>query len=151
MYSEYNGVGMDLLEKFEEDIFPIMLCKMHKNMQKQYDEILKPYGLSKFHSFYLLCLLKFKKGLKLNDLNEIIGCDKANTSRAIADLEDKDIICKDIPEDKEKKYFVKLTEYGKKIAQKFYESSREFYNRIFNKLTRDDQEKFYEIMLKMTN
>ena len=142
---------MDLFEKFEEDVFPIMLCKIHKNLQKQYVEILKPYGLSKFLSFYLLCLLKFKSGLKLNDLNEIIGCDKANTSRAIADLEEKNIVCKDIPIDKEKKFFVKLTDYGLNLAQKFYNSSKTFYEKILNKLSHEEQEKFYEIMLKMTN
>ena len=46
--------------------------------------------------------------VKLNELNKLIGCDKANTSRAIGDLEEKGIIFKNNIDCSEKKYLVKF-------------------------------------------
>ena len=92
------------IENIENCVIPILFNKTNKEFTKAYDELLKPYGLTKFHGFYLICLYKNPQGLKLNDINHIIGCDKANTSRAIADLENKGFISKSTDNTNEKKY-----------------------------------------------
>lgn len=137
------------IEKFENCVIPILFNKTNKELTKVYDELLKPYGLSKFHGFYLICLQKNPQGLKLNDINHIIGCDKANTSRAITDLENKGFIIKVFDNCNEKKYMVKLSEQGSDIAGKFVENIRKVSNSMLDKLTEEEQSQFVYLIQKM--
>ena len=121
---------MKYIEELENQIFPLIFNKLIKNCNRQYDLFLKPYGLSKHHAFYLTCLHKFKEGLTMNNFNSIIGCDKANTSRAIADLLEKDLICKDKEFDNEKKYLVKLTPKGCELANSFVDDCKNYTQKI---------------------
>lgn len=129
----------------EHYIMPILFNRVIKTFNKVYDEYLKPYGLSKFHGFYLMALFKHPSGLKLNDFTSIIGCDKANTSRAVADLEEKKLADRDYSTTTEKKYLVKLTEAGKVIASKFDDNIRKFAEKVFSCL--DERERLQLIYL----
>ncbi len=123
----------------EHYIVPILFNRVMKSFNKVYDEYLKPFGLSKFHGFYLMTLFKYPNGLKLNDFNTIIGCDKANTSRAMADLEEKRLVLKDFPTTAEKKFLVRLTEKGREVAFKFDENMRKFGEKVFSCLDEDER------------
>lgn len=140
---------MNNIDNFENEVFPILFNKINKNINKQYDKFLKPYALSKLHAFYLICLRKFDKGLKLNDLNSLIGCDKANTSRAITDLEEKGVVTRDTTFDNERKYFVKLTEYGNKIASYFINESKKKLNSMLSNLDEKEQEQLFYLINKL--
>ena len=128
---------------------PILFSKMSKDFNRDYGEFLKPYGLSKIHSFYLLCLHKRPDGIKLKELSEIVGCDKANTSRAIADLQDKGIVCKDKDNDIEKKYMVMLTSEGREIANKFAELVRVNVTNVLSKLSKNEIDTLKSIINKL--
>lgn len=144
---------MDNLEINNINIFdidlPIVLNKMSKNFNRDYGEFLKPYGLSKIHSLYLLCLHKRKDGMKLKELNEVIGCDKANTSRAISDLQEKGIICRNTENENEKKYLVKLTEHGYNVSTKFAELVKQNVNKVISKLTKEEMSTLIGIFKKL--
>ena len=142
---------MDRFKALETDILPVLCNKMNKIFQKQYDEFLKPYGLSKFHAFYLTYLAKFRDGLKMVDLNTLIGCDKANTSRAIADLIEKGIICKDNNIDKEKKYNVILTDKGLEIANALTNNSEQIINDMLGNLEQDEVGQLFYLIKKVLN
>ena len=137
------------IENFENCIIPILFNKTNKLFTKLYDDLLKPYGLSKFHGFYLICLHKNPDGLKLNDFNQIIGCDKANTSRAMSDLEAKGFIVRDSESIIEKKYMVKLTDIGKEVSDKFVNNIRKFGSSLMDKLTEDEQKQLVYLIQKM--
>lgn len=137
------------IENIENCVIPILFNKANKEFTKVYDELLRPYELTKFHGFYLICLQKNPQGLKLNDINHILGCDKANTSRAITDLEVKGFINKCCDNCNEKKYVVKLTDKGREIADRFIENIREFNKSILNKLTEDEQMQLVSLIKKM--
>ena len=128
---------------------PILFSKMSKDFNRDYGEFLKPYGLSKIHSFYLLCLHKRPDGIKLKELSEIVGCDKANTSRAIADLQDKGIVCKDTDNDIEKKYMVMLTSEGREIANKFAELVRVNVTNVLSRLSKNEIDTLKSIINKL--
>jgi DNA-binding MarR family transcriptional regulator len=128
---------------------PILFSKMSKDFNRDYGEFLRPYGLSKIHSFYLLCLHKRPEGIKLKELSEIVGCDKANTSRALADLQDKGIVCKDTDSDIEKKYMVMLTNNGKDIADKFAELVKDNVTNVLSKLTKNEVDTLKSIINKL--
>ena len=137
------------IEKFENCVIPILFNKTNKELTKAYDDLLRPYGLSKFHGFYLICLHKNPQGLKLNDINHIIGCDKANTSRAITDLEKKGFIIKVYDNCNEKKYVVRLSEQGLEIADKFIGNIRKVGNSMLDRLTEEEQTQLIYLIQKM--
>ena len=136
-------------EEFLEIDLPILFSKMSKDFNKDYVDFLKPYGLGKLHAFYLICLYKCPNGIKLKDLNELIGCDKSNTSRALADLQDKGIVCKDTDSDIEKKYMVMLTDDGREIAKAFANLVKKNVNVILSRLTQNEVETLFNIVKKL--
>lgn len=141
---------MKYIDELENDILPLVFSRITKNCNRQYDMFLKPYGLSKHHAFYITCLYKFKDGLKMNDFNNIIGCDKANTSRAIADLLEKGLICKSSEFDNEKKYSVKLNSKGFEIADSFIKDSKEYMEKMFGSLTEEEIKSFVQLLKKIS-
>ena len=112
---------MCCLDKLDELNMPILFSKISKNFNKKFGDYLKTYGLSKIQAFYLVCLYKNDQGLTLNQLNDMTGCDKANTSRAISDMEVKGIVDRN-NKDIEKKYGVYLTDKGKEITSEFVQA-----------------------------
>ncbi len=128
---------------------PILFSKMSKDFNKDYGEFLKPYGLGKLHAFYLLCLHKRPQGMKLKDLSEIVGCDKANTSRALADMQERGIVCKDTDSNLEKKYMVMLTDNGLKIAEEFATIVKGNVEKVLSRLTKNEIETLFSIVKKL--
>ena len=142
---------MKYIEELENQIFPLIFNKLIKNCNRQYDLFLKPYGLSKHHAFYLTCLHKFKEGLTMNNFNSIIGCDKANTSRAIADLLDKGLICKSSEFENEKKYSIRLTSKGFEIADSFVQDSKKYMEALLDVLTDYECDSFMKTLKKIAS
>lgn len=126
-----------------------MFNKIAKSFNKKFGDLLVPYGLSKLHSFYILCLHTHKNGLTLNQLNFLTGCDKANTSRAIADLEDKGIVMKSSMSN-EKKYKVFLTEQGFQVAKEFVKEIKESIKKYFASLTEKEFAFLQNVLLKLS-
>ena len=135
-------------ESSRELEFPILFNKLTKNFNKKLGDFLVPYGLSKLHSFYMVCLYMHKKGLTLNQLNFMTGCDKANTSRAISDMEDKGIVVRSSG-DNEKKYKVMLTDKGINIGKDFVKSVKESIKRAFSSLTDKEVSVFHNVIFKL--
>ena len=128
---------------------PIFFSQINKDFNKLCERFLKPKGFGKLHAFYLICLYDKINGLKLNEINDYIGCDKANTSRAIADLENKNIICRDSPNNCEKKYFVKLTSLGLELCKEFILKIKEEISKMFKRLTDDEFNIFIRLLNKL--
>ena len=127
---------------------PLLLNKINKNFCKECDSCLKEIGLSKLHAFYLLCLFHNMQGVKLTKLSELVGCDKANTSRVINDLENKNIVIRE-NENQIKKYVIKLTDYGKSICEEFAGKIRERFRKMFECLTNEETKQFFGLLEKM--
>lgn len=96
--------------------FPIWFAKIRKVMQKRHTELLKPYGLSSIHAMYLVALLHCKEGMTLREISDSLFVDKANTSRAIATLEELGYIEKPLSSLSKLKYKISLTEKGSQMA-----------------------------------
>ena len=137
-------------EQFEAEL-PILFSKITKSFNRNYGDFLKPYGLSKLHAFYLLCLLKNSHGIKVKQICDELGCDKANTSRALADLESKGIISKSSQNDNEKKYDIKLTDKGFNIAKNFEKSVKENVGIMLSVLNQEDVNYLTNIIRKLSD
>ena len=128
--------------------FPILFSKLSKSFNKRFGDYLIPFGLSKLHAYYLMCLYKNKNGLTLNQLNIMTGCDKANTSRAINDMADKGIVERS-GQECEKKYRVVLTKKGFDIGKDFMHSIKDSIKNTFSVLTEKELEFFQNIVKKL--
>lgn len=98
-----------------------------KKLCKKEDELMSPYGLTHFHSRYLMNIHRFES-ITMTDLTELAGVDKANTTRVVKDLLEKEIVVKN---GGERKFFLNLTEKGREIAEFFKENIEKFLKRVF--------------------
>lgn len=135
-------------ENFNELEVPILFNRMNKNFNKGLGDFLVSYGLSKLHSFYMVCLYIYKKGLTLNQLNFLTGFDKANTSRAISDMEEKGIVDR-VSNNTNRKYKVVLTEKGFNIGKDFIKTVKENIKKTFSVLTESEMSTFRFLVSKL--
>ena len=66
-YGEWIQVKLDSRTGFIHHKF----LSTNKDFNKQYDVCLKPYGLSKFHAFYLLCLYYNRDGCLIENFLKV--------------------------------------------------------------------------------
>lgn len=128
--------------------FPLVINRIAKTFNKRLGDFLVPYGLSKLHSLYLACLFRHRKGLTLNELNFLTGNDKANTSRAISDMEEKGFVIRS-SYDNTKKYKVCLTEKGIDVGVAFVKTIKDSVKRMLAKLTEKETDFFKSIIFKL--
>lgn len=143
---EYE-ISMCEFKNFSQLDIPILFSKLSKNFNKKFGNYLNLFNMSKLHAFYLVCLFKNQQGLTLNQLNEMTGCDKSNTSRVISDMQEKDIVRKS--SDSDKKYGVCLTEKGINIASKFVEAIEIDIKKTLSILTLEEINIFKNIIEKL--
>lgn len=118
-----------------------------KKLRKKQDELLLPYGLSNFHAVYIANLYRYKE-MTMADLTELAGVDKANTTRVIKDLLDKNIVEK---QGGERKFVLKLTQNGKKIAKKFNDKIEKFMNMVFSDFADSEKNELCRLLNKLFN
>ena len=128
--------------------FPIWFAKIRKAIQKRQMELLKPYGLSSIHAMYLVALLNCSEGMTLRELGEKLFVDKANTSRAIAVLEEQGYIVKSDTESK-LKYRICLTEQGTQMANTVAKDMKAAHDILFASLTSEEIQTVRNVMLKL--
>jgi len=116
-----------------------------KICKKKEDEILLPFSLSSFHAKYIKLLHKFKI-MTMNDLTECIGVDKANTTRAIKELLEKEIVEK---KGGIRKFQLILTKKGLEIAEKFVVAFESFFKRVFKEFSETEKTTLMSLLQKM--
>ena len=124
-----------------------VICGVIKKLRKKQDDLLSPYGLTNFHSNYILNLDRYKN-LTMADLTELSGVDKANTTRVVKDLLDKQIVEK---QGGERKFILKLTQFGKQIAKKFKQSIQNFMEKVFVAFNNEERNHLCVLLDKLFN
>lgn len=129
--------------------FPIWFAKIRKAVQKRQIELLKPYGLSSIHAMYLVALIHCDEGMTLRELCEQLFVDKANTSRAIATLEEQDYIEKKFLTTSKQKCRICLTPKGNLIAHKVADDMMQARDILMGELTEEELETVRNVMNKI--
>ncbi len=101
-------------------MLPVLLNKLRKRVDSANLPLLGEYNLSKLHLLYLMALFENEAGLTLKELSDSLDFDKANTSRAIAQLTDKGYVQKKTQGALELKYKVELTPTGREVATRIW-------------------------------
>ena len=116
-----------------------------KKICKKEDELMSNYGLTHFHSRYIMNIYKFKS-LTMADLTDLVGVDKANTTRVVKDLLSHEIVIKT---GGERKFSLSLTDKGKKIAKFFKSKIDNFLKQVFKDFTEHEIENLRLLLDKL--
>ena len=107
-----------MLERFVE--FTYLVFDIQRRWNKiASDGMFGGYGLKGFYLVYLISVYRSADGITAAELASLCGRDKADVSRAVADLQAKGLI------EKTEQYRAKLrlTDYGKKITAEIVEKT----------------------------
>ena len=110
--------------------------------------LLKDYGLTHFHTWYLANLYRYGE-MNLSSLTSEIGVDKANTTRAVRDLIKKGYIEK--LGDSDRKYNIRLSEEGYRVADTFKRHIDNIMKNGFHKFSLSDKKLFFELLNKFSS
>jgi len=130
-------------------LLPILLNKFRKRIDATCRDLLTNYNLSKLHLLYLMALYEYSDGLSLKELTELLGFDKANTTRAVSQLIQKGYADKQTQGDLEHKFKVVLSENGKLAAGEIWEHNQKQNLDILKLLTQEEMIALGGIMEKL--
>ncbi len=82
----------------------------------------------------------------MNELTTAIGVDKANTTRVIRDLLDKELVLKS---NEERKFTIKLSHLGRKIATDFKKNHDRFMEQVYVDFTNEEREQMQKLINKL--
>jgi DNA-binding MarR family transcriptional regulator len=91
----------------------------------------------------------FKPGVSLIDLTKISHLDKANTTRAINDLEQKGYVVKRANEKDSRKYKIYITDKTREIAEKLNETRIALNKKAFKGITKAEKKNFIKTFHKI--
>ena len=131
------------------DFLPVALGSVLKTIHKKQNEVLKPYGLSSLHALYLMLLYDNEQGMTMKSLNERIVVDKSNTSRAVASLEEKGYALRRMVDQEGGKWYVYLTEQGKKAARASREGMQRIVEALQGGMSLDEQNVLRSVLEKL--
>ena len=81
-----------MVERFER--FSLAISEISRCWHRIANEVMKQYGLKGAYSVYFTTMSRFPEGLTATQLVEICGRDKADVSRAMAAMEEKNLVCR---------------------------------------------------------
>lgn len=100
--------------------------------------------------YQFLVYLYTKDGITHDELTEIIGVDKAATTRAISKLEKLGYVTKIQDTYDKRKYYIFLTEYAKEHRDNIINISMKWEYKLISELTDNELKELYNIFRKMT-
>ena len=121
------------------------IISLIKRITKKEDEYLSKYGLTHFHALYLGHLNLYDE-LTMVELTNMIGFDKANTTRVVRDLLNKNYVEKT---GGERKFKLHLTNLGKNIANDFNKKINIFMSNVMKNFSPLDHENLVNLIDKL--
>ncbi len=125
--------------------FRTTVLSIMKHLRKKEDELLLQYGLTHFHAMYIRNLFIHGQ-LTMSELTRIIGVDKANTTRVVHDLIDREIVAK---LDGERKFKLELTALGRQVAHDFKANLDKFMEKVYIDFSPEEKEQMQNLMNKL--
>lgn len=130
-----------MLKRFEQ--FSTVVSGINRYIQKiERDEMVK-YGYKGAFAQYLVVLNKYPQGLTLTNLCEICDKDKAAVSRALTELVEKELVFKDIKENKSYKGKYCLTDKGKECAEYVVTKAKMAVSKVGSELSEEQRVVLY--------
>lgn len=134
------------MNDIETEKLLIYLRTSINKIQQIFNEELKLYGVTSSYFIYLILLRRNEKGLTMTELSKTSYVDKSLTTRVIKELEEKEYIYRDTKNITSRKYNIRLTEKGRKLADSIQLIMEKNRNKILKKFTEKEQSKIFEVL-----
>lgn len=131
-----------MVERFEK--FSYLISELSKLLHKIESDELLELGLKGPYAIYILTLAKHQSGVCASKLSELCARDKADVSRAVAALIEKDIATKIISEDKKYRSPIALTEKGLLVAERISAKAKRAVEFASEGISDEERKIFYE-------
>lgn len=138
-----------MVERFER--FSLAISEISRCWHRIANEVMKQYGLKGAYSVYFTTMSRFPGGLTATQLVEICGRDKADVSRAMAAMEEKNLVCRKQNETRLYRAKLMLTEQGMALAEQINARAKAAVESASRGLSDEKREIFYEALELITN
>ena len=136
-----------MLRRFEE--FCSVIAAIHHNIQKIERDEMEKYGLKGPYAQYLVTMSRCPEGITAAQLSEMCDKDKAAVSRALAELERRALVTREMANDTAYRALVRLTEDGAAAARYVCDKVRQAVELAGNGLTDLDRQAFYSTLRRI--
>lgn len=136
---------IERFEKFTLSIFEISRC-----WHKLAEEELSPYGLKGPYATYLTVMYRYEDGITGPELCELCGKDKSDLSRAVAVLQEKGLVVKEVVNKSLYRGLFKLTERGRAVAEQLCKRASLAVELAGGDLSEETRETFYRVLTSIT-
>lgn len=130
------------------------ISKTRKKMIRFIEKKLKEKGLDDIVPSYgnILTVL-YDNGGKLNmkEIGSLIGKDKSTVTALVNRLSELGYVKKEKSKEDKRVTYVKITEKGKKLEDKFNEISKEVYSTAYKDFSNEEKELFLKLLKKLNN
>ena len=130
-----------MLRRFEE--FCSIIASIHHNIQKIERDEMEKYGLKGPYAQYLVTMSHCPEGITAAQLSEMCDKDKAAVSRALAELERRALVTREMANDTAYRALVRLTEEGASAARYVCDKVKQAVDLAGRGLTEQDRQLFY--------
>lgn len=121
---------------------------IRRGVSRKAEDELRRNRISHFHILYIALLYKSEGGLTLSELSTYAGMDRANATRAVADLEHLGFVRRERHKEGCKKYKIVLTETGTEIGGQTIAFMREKARALVSGLTDKEARTFFSLIKK---
>lgn len=133
-----------MVERFEK--FSYLISELSKLLHKIEAEELLELGVRGPYAIYILTLAKYPSGIPAAKIAELCSRDKADVSRAVADLSLKGLVKKDENQSKKYRSPISLTEEGFSAAERISAKARRAVEIASEGVSDEERKIFYETL-----
>ena len=133
------------MEESRFELFDGLIASAGKALQRMKSDKMKKYGLGSTHTTCLCKLGKAGKvGLSQKELTEQESIDRAQVSRVLRDLEEKEMVSREGGAAYKKRYY--LTARGREVADEINAISLEINRYVSKEIPEAEIQVFYRVM-----
>ena len=136
-----------MLRRFEE--FCSIISAIQHNIQKIERDEMEKYGLKGPYAQYLVTMSRCPEGITAAQLSEMCDKDKAAVSRALAELERRALVTREMANDTAYRALIRLTEEGSADARYVCDKVRQAVDLAGRGLTDHDRQLFYTTLRRI--
>lgn len=133
-----------MIRRYEQ--FSTAIGRIYHQIQRVERDEMAKYGLKGPHAQCLMVLCRFRDGITVSDLCEACEKDKAAVSRAVAELEKKDLLIRECSGSNTYRARLKLTNKGWNAARKIMKRAEEVVEYAGQDLSERDRILFYKAL-----
>lgn len=133
-----------MITRFER--FTVAILGICRSIQKIEREEMIKYGLKGSYAQYLTVMDRFPDGITAARLSELCDKDKAAVSRAIAEMEEMELVCREDVNESGYRALLKLTRDGQEAAGVVREKGQAAVEIAGDGLTEEQRETMYQAL-----